>query len=79
MTQWKWRDNLKQRNSHSRRGKFCTPKADGRNLYLSSVGSLCLLATGYMLIFIKWSERYNCFCFTLISLIPVGASAESRL
>lgn len=77
MTQWKWRDNLKQRNSRSWRGRFCTIKADSRNLYFSSVGNLTRS-------FVKYSangQRGKLFCFTLLlaSLISVGASAAQLI
>lgn len=61
VTQWKWRDNLKQRNSRSRRGELCTLKADNRNLYFSSVGNLCLLATGYFVNIQHTVREVNCF------------------
>lgn len=65
MTQWKWKwkwsDNVKQRNSHSRRGKLCTIKADSRNPYLSSVGNLGLLATGYFVNIQETVREVYCF------------------
>lgn len=61
MTQWKWRDNVKQRNSHSRRGKFCILKADSQNVYFRSVGNLCLLEAGCFVSIQQTVREVNCF------------------